>query len=72
MGIVEVRQGPTNSPEFPSVMEVEQLEPRHEKRLLMARAERESVTGRVVDESVDEVDLTDIAKVHRFPFGLRR
>lgn len=72
MGIVEVRQGPTNSPEFPSVMEVEQLEPRHEKRLLMARAETESVTGRVVDESVDEVDLTDIAKVHRFPFGLRR
>ena len=71
MGVVEVREGPTNSPEFPPVMEVEQLDPRHEKRLLKAKAEKASLTGLAADESIDDVDLTDIAKVHRFPFGLR-
>lgn len=71
MGVVEVREGPKNSTEFPPVMEVEQLDPRREKRLLKAKAEKASLTGLAADESLDEVDLTDIAKVHRFPFGLR-
>ncbi len=72
MGVVEFREGPTNRPEFPSVMEVEQLDPRQEKRLLKAKAAKAALTGFAADESVDEVDLTDIPKVHRFPYGLRR
>ena len=67
---VEVREGPPNSPQFPDVMEVEQLDPRHAKQMLKAGAEA-SILGVPPDELADEVDLTDIAKVHRFPFGLR-
>jgi hypothetical protein len=71
MGVVELREGPTNNPEFPSVMQVEQLAPRQEKRLLKSRAEKVSLTGFAVDESVDDIDLTEIPKVHRFPYGLK-
>jgi hypothetical protein len=71
MGVVELREGPTNNPEFPSVMQVEQIAPRQEKRLLKSRAEKVSLTGLAVDESVDDIDLTDIPKVHRFPYGLK-
>lgn len=71
MGVVELREGPTNSPEFPSVMQVEQLAPPQEKRLLKAKAEKVSLTGLAADESADDIDLTDIPKVHRFPYGLK-
>jgi hypothetical protein len=74
MGVVEVREGPTDSQHFPPVMEVEQLEPRHVKNMLSAKAAEKPVRGISLgpDKSSDDVDLTNIEKVHRFPYGLRR
>jgi hypothetical protein len=62
MGVVEVRDGPQDQPNFPAVMEVENL-PALTDRLLAAMA---------VPAEVDQVDLSGIDKVRRFPFGLRR
>jgi hypothetical protein len=74
MGVVEVRQGPQDNEYFPPVMEVEQLEPRHVQRLLSIEAAETPVRGlsREPQESAEDVDLTNIEKVHRFPYGLRR
>lgn len=74
MGVVEVREGPKDDQHFPPMMEVEQLEPRHVKLTLSARAEEKSVRGISLepDQSSDDVDLTNIEKVRRFPYGLRR
>lgn len=73
LGVVEVREGPGDK-EFPATMEVEQLPP--EKVLLKAVAavEEKRVPGisKEPEKSADDVDLTNIEKVHRFPFGLRR
>lgn len=73
MGVVEVREGPKDGQDFPPVMEVEHLEPRHARRMLSAKAEK-PVRGLSLepDESSDDVDLTNIEKVRRFPHGLRR
>ena len=74
MGVVEVREGPKDSQHFPPVMEVEQLEPRHVKHMLTTKAAEKPVHGISPgpEKSSDDVDLTNIEKVHRFPYGLRR
>jgi hypothetical protein len=73
MGVVEVREGPKDSHDFPAVMEVEQMEPRHVQSMLSAKADSRRVEGlsREPDES-DDLDRTNIDKVRRFPYGLRR
>lgn len=69
MGVVEVREGPSDRANFPATMEVEQLEPaHHEQRLLKALQERERVTTTTAVEQ--DIDLTGIEKVNRFPHGL--
>ena len=60
MGVVELRAGPTSGP-FPAVMEVEDL---HEAaRALVAAAD---------PHAAEQLDLSGIDKVRRFPHGLRR
>jgi hypothetical protein len=70
MGVVEVREGPKDTAEFPTVMEVEQ-EPPQRERMLKAEA-AEAPLSIQPDESADDVDRSNIEKVHRFPYGLRR
>jgi len=69
LGVVEVRKGP-GDPEFPQAMEVEQLPP--QRVLLKAVAAQEERGLRALTQEADNVDLTGIEKVHRFPYGLRR
>jgi hypothetical protein len=73
LGVVEVREGPDDLP-LPATMQVEQLP---ELRILATslRTAVDTVTLAVapniqVDE--EDVDLTGIEKVNRFPHGLRR
>jgi L-lysine epsilon oxidase-like protein len=72
MGVVEVRKGPGDREHFPAVMEVEQLKPRQMLEAFVLGAEP-PVKGlsREPDISADDLDLTGIEKVHRFPHGLR-
>jgi hypothetical protein len=74
MGVVEVREGPIDSEHFPSVIEVEQLEPRHIPHVLRAEVAGPVASDRrlALAENADDIDLTNIEKVHRFPYGLRR
>ena len=60
MGIVETRPGPVSGT-FPKVMEVEDLHP-------AARA----LAAAVGPRAAEEIDLSGIDKVRRFPHGLRR
>jgi len=60
MGVVEARAGPTSGP-FPSVIEVEDLHP-------AARA----VATAVGPRAAEQLDLSGIDKMRRFPHGLRR
>lgn len=74
MGLVEVREGP-GDPEFPATMEVEQLPPRRTLLKAVAAVEEEKETrglSHEPDKPPQDVDLTGIEKVHRFPFGLIR
>jgi hypothetical protein len=74
MGVVEVREGP-GDPEFPPTMEVEQLPPRRMLLKAVAAVEEEKETrglSHEPDKPPQDVDLTNIEKVHRFPFGLVR
>ena len=74
MGVVEVREGP-GDPEFPPTMEVEQLPPRRLLLKAVAAVEEEKETrglSHEPDRRPQDVDLTNIEKVHRFPFGLVR
>ena len=74
MGVVEVQKGPSDSEHFPPVIEVEQLEPRHiPKRVFGIEAAGPVPTTRKREpEKLDgEIDLTNIEKVRRFPYGLR-
>lgn len=73
LGVVEVLPGP-GDPEFPETMEVEQLPPRRMLLKALATLEEKEVRGlsHEPDKSADDVDLTNIEKVHRFPYGLRR
>jgi hypothetical protein len=61
LGVVEQLPGP-GDPEFPSVMQVENL-PQAAHALLSAPEQ--------ASEKADQVDIEDIAKVHRYPHGLR-
>jgi hypothetical protein len=63
LGVVEVREGPSDRENFPATIEVEQLDPRRHKQLLKA-----GVAAPVAEEQ--DVDLTGIEKVNRFPHGL--
>ena len=73
LGVVEVLPGP-GDPEFPETMEVEQLPPRRMLRKAVASLEEKEIRGlsHEPDKSPEDVDLTGIEKVHRFPYGLRR
>jgi hypothetical protein len=73
LGVVELREGPGDQ-EFPATMEVEQLPPHKVLLKAVAAVEEKRVRGisNEPERSADDVDLTNIEKVHRFPFGLRR
>ena len=60
MGLVEARAGPASGP-FPSVIEVEDLHPA-----------AQAVAAAVGPRAAEELDLSGIDKVRRFPHGLRR
>jgi hypothetical protein len=60
MGVVETRAGPASGP-FPSVVEVEDLHP-------AARA----VAAALGPRAAEQLDLSGIDKMRRFPHGLRR
>jgi L-Lysine epsilon oxidase N-terminal/L-lysine epsilon oxidase C-terminal domain len=60
MGVVETRAGPASGP-FPAVIEVEDLHP-------AARA----IAAAVGPRAAEELDLSGIDKMRRFPHGLRR
>jgi L-Lysine epsilon oxidase N-terminal/L-lysine epsilon oxidase C-terminal domain len=71
MGVVEVRAGP-GDPQFPAVMEVENLPPPKapiSRAALPARARR-PVLGAGAEDG-EKVDVSGIDKVRRFPHGLR-
>jgi len=59
MGVVETRQGPASGP-FPKMLEVEELHP-------AAHATAAAVGPR----AAEELDLSGIDKVRRFPHGLQ-
>jgi hypothetical protein len=61
LGVVEVREGPSDRAHFPAVLEVEQLAPQPRQRMLAMS---------VPETPEDDVDLTGIEKVNRFPYGL--
>lgn len=72
LGVVEFREGPKDLP-LPAAMQVEQLPGR--RPLMLLRTAVDATTLAVapniqVDE--EDVDLTGIEKVQRFPHGLRR
>ncbi|HKP81293.1 MAG TPA: LodA/GoxA family CTQ-dependent oxidase [Pyrinomonadaceae bacterium] len=73
LGVVEVLPGP-GDPDFPETMEVEQLPPSRMLRKAIASLEEKEIRGlsHEPDKSPEDVDLTGIEKVHRFPYGLRR
>ena len=60
LGVVETRAGPASGP-FPPVLEVEDLH--HAARALVATAD---------PHAAEQLDLSGIDKVRRFPHGLRR
>ena len=60
LGVVELRAGPASGP-FPAVLEVEDLH--QAARMLVAAAD---------PHAAEELDLSGIDKVRRFPHGLRR
>jgi hypothetical protein len=74
LGVVEVREGLPNDPNFPPTMEVEQLPPPKTLLKAVATVEESPVVGlsREPDTPAESLDLSNIEKVHRFPFGLRR
>jgi hypothetical protein len=71
MGVVEHRPGP-GDPHFPDSMEVEDL-PSHTHRRLAGMEKSSRGAGRAESPNeADNIDLTGIEKVRRFPYGLRR
>jgi len=75
MGVVEVREGPSDRQNFPATMEVEQLDPgQPPQRMMKALQVRTNVAMAAAAPNVLEVeqdiDLGDIEKVNRFPHGL--
>lgn len=76
LGVVEVREGLKDDPHFPPVMEVEQHAPRRLRSLLKATEAEAAERPRLLDQHKllgdAEVELDNIEKVRRFPYGLRR
>jgi len=69
LGVVEVREGPSDRENFPAVIEVEQLHPtHHEQRMLKALGGAAAAPG--PEDAEEQIDLTGIEKVNRFPHGL--
>lgn len=71
LGVVEVRPGPDDHENFPAEMEVEQLPP---PSALPLRASIDMKTLAVapnIQVVEEDIDLTGIEKVQRFPHGLR-
>ncbi|MFL6245359.1 MAG: LodA/GoxA family CTQ-dependent oxidase [Thermoanaerobaculia bacterium] len=65
LGVVEVRKGPSDRENFPAQIEVEQLPPKPKaKTKALLAAMPESLAAE------EDVDLTGIEKVNRFPHGL--
>jgi hypothetical protein len=62
MGVVEMREGPTNDPTFPAMIGVQDVPPAH-----LAAA----FTRAPAEAASDADDLSRIDKVRRFPFGLK-
>jgi hypothetical protein len=71
LGVVEQREGP-GEPEFPASMEVEQLAPHTHQRLAAMEKTHHGVDRAESPNEADNIDLTGIEKVKRFPYGLRR
>ncbi len=73
MGVVEERVGPKDSNNFPAVMQVEQLAHKHAGVPAATKVSTIAVPNQPAQSSEQEdVDLTTIEKVRRFPYGLRR
>jgi hypothetical protein len=62
MGLVEMREGPTNDPAFPAMIGVQDVPPTP----LIVAAEPAPA-----EAASEEEDLSRIDKVRRFPFGLK-
>jgi hypothetical protein len=62
MGVVEMREGPTNDPTFPAMIGVQDVPPAH-----LAAA----FTRAPAEAASEADDLSRIDKVRRFPFGLK-
>jgi hypothetical protein len=71
MGVVEHRPGP-GDPEFPSSMEVETLPPKTHRLLATLEKTAQGAERAASPFDSDNIDLTGIEKVRRFPHGLRR
>lgn len=72
LGVVETRQGPTDTVEFPETIEVEDRRkpiPDVVPKRSSARSGRGAARGGAIPGGV-ELDLGGIEKVHRFPAGL--
>jgi hypothetical protein len=63
MGVVEPRDGPKDDLNFPQVIEVENR-PTQTREFL--------ATAKDLPEDISPIDLTNIAKVRRFPYGLKK
>jgi hypothetical protein len=76
LGVVEVREGPQDREHFPEMLEVEQLDTRHHFRRLLTAVRaaqglvRTTGVAPTLREDEQDVDLTGIEKVNRFPHGL--
>jgi hypothetical protein len=65
LGVVEVREGPSDRENFPAIIEVEQLAP---LPVLKAAAPGAEEPG--VEEMEQDINLIGIEKLNRFPHGL--
>ncbi|HEX6640022.1 MAG TPA: LodA/GoxA family CTQ-dependent oxidase [Thermoanaerobaculia bacterium] len=70
MGVVEVREGPSDRVNFPATLEVEQLAPERPPLMLTLRAGAAPAGATNAEEVEAQIDLGDIEKVNRFPHGL--
>jgi hypothetical protein len=68
MGVVEVREGPKDSEHFPPVMEVQDAHVALKKQSALEGEPQ----AHDLHRQAEDVDLTGIEKVRRFPHGLRR
>lgn len=71
MGVVEHRPGPGDAA-FPASMEVEQLSSHTDERLATLEKTQQGMDRAESPHEADQIDLTGIEKVKRFPYGLRR